>query len=72
MWASYKGRQDVVDVILERGADINACGNFHIPSLLWAAGRGHTEIAIKLIQAGAKVNFGDKVCYKSMQLYLIT
>lgn len=61
MWASYKGKEHVVDVLLERGADVNACGNFHIPSLIWAAGRGHTEIARKLIQAGAKINFGDKV-----------
>jgi len=61
MWASYKGREQAVELLLERGADVNACGNFHIPSLLWAAGRGHTNIAIKLLHHGAKVNFGDKV-----------
>lgn len=60
MWATYKGRTDVVSLLLERGADVNAHGNYHISSLLWAAGRGNTQIVQSLISHGAKVNVGDK------------
>lgn len=61
MWATYKGRTTTVMFLLSRGADVNAHGNFHISSLLWAAGRGYPEIVKELIAHGAKVNVGDKV-----------
>jgi len=48
-------------MLLGRGADVNAHGNFHISSLLWAAGRGSPDIVKDLIAHGAKVNVGDKV-----------
>lgn len=60
MWATYKGRTDVVNILLDRHADVNAHGNFHISSLLWAAGRGRVEIIDALIKNGAKINMGDK------------
>jgi ankyrin repeat-rich membrane spanning protein len=50
-------------MLLSRNADVNAHGNYHISSLLWAAGRGYTDIAKALIQHGAKVNIGDKVFF---------
>lgn len=61
MWATYKGRSATVTMLLSRGADVNAHGNFHISSLLWAAGRGYTCIVKDLVAHGAKVNVGDKV-----------
>lgn len=63
MWATYKGRSPTVTMLLARGADVNAHGNFHISSLLWAAGRGYPDIVKDLIAHGAKVNVGDKVTY---------
>jgi len=48
-------------MLLARGADVNAHGNYHIPALLWAAGRGYSDIIRDLIAHGAKVNVGDKV-----------
>lgn len=60
MWATYKGRTDVVNLLLEKGADVNAHGNYHISSLLWASGRGYTRIVQLLVSHGAKVNVGDK------------
>lgn len=65
MWATYKGRSPTVTMLLARGADVNAHGNFHISSLLWAAGRGYPDIVKDLIAHGAKVNVGDKVIYCS-------
>lgn len=52
----------MANLLLDRGADINSHGNFHITALVWAAGRGHTKLACNLIARGAKVNVGDKVC----------
>lgn len=45
---------------MDRGAEVNAHGNYHVSSLLWAAGRGYIRIVEALIQHGAKVNVGDK------------
>lgn len=61
MWSAYKGHTEVAAMLLEKGADINAHGNFHLGPLLWAAGRGYAEIVRLLLQRGSKVNVGDKV-----------
>ena len=71
MWATYKGRASTVTLLLQRGADVNAHGNYHISSLLWAAGRGYTEIVKELLAFGAKVNVGDKVRRFSAKMILI-
>ncbi|KFB51271.1 hypothetical protein ZHAS_00019318 [Anopheles sinensis] len=43
------------------GAFLMAHGNYHLNPLLWASGRGHTEIVRLLVNTGgAKVNVGDK------------
>jgi ankyrin repeat-rich membrane spanning protein len=49
---------------------VKAHGNYHISSLLWAAGRGHVDIAKALIGHGAKINVGDKVCKWKLQIKL--
>jgi ankyrin repeat-rich membrane spanning protein len=46
---------------MEKGAEVNAYGNYSVTCLGWAAGRGNPEIVRDLIQHGAKVNTGDKV-----------
>jgi len=61
MWACYKGREDTVVALVNRGADVNACGNHHVTALMWATGRGHTSIAKFLVLKGAKVTIRDKV-----------
>ena len=63
MWATYKGRDATVTLLLSKGADVNAHGNYHISSLLWAAGRGYAEIVKELLAHGAKVNVADKVIF---------
>lgn len=60
MWASYKGHIEIVNLLLERGADVHCHGNYHLSPLLWAAGRGHHEVVCSLINKGAKVNSADK------------
>lgn len=61
MWACYKGRDDTVVALVNRGADVNACGNHHVTALMWATGRGHTSIGKFLVLKGAKVTIRDKV-----------
>lgn len=60
MWACYKGRTKSAKQLMEKGADVNAYGNFNVTCLAWAAGRGYTEIVKDLLQHGAKPNTGDK------------
>jgi len=52
-----------VSLLIEKDADVNSYGHYHVTCLAWAAGRGHTDIVKDLIQHGAKVNTGDKVMY---------
>lgn len=55
------GHTQVVELLVERGADVNAHDNYHISSIHWASGRGHANIVKILLQNSAKVNKGDKV-----------
>lgn len=61
MWACYKGREETVVALVNRGADVNACENHHVTALMWATGRGYTNIAKFLVSKGAKVTIRDKV-----------
>lgn len=61
MWSSYKNRVKAANILMEKGADVNAYGDYNVTSLAWAAGRGSTEIVKNLVLHGARVNTGDKV-----------
>ncbi|CAB1334960.1 unnamed protein product [Coregonus sp. 'balchen'] len=60
MWASYKGRVEVAQLLLEKGASPNITGQYSVYPIIWAAGRGHADIVHLLIHHGAKVNCSDK------------
>jgi ankyrin repeat-rich membrane spanning protein len=47
--------------LLEKGADPNIAGYYHATPLIWAAGRGHADVAQVLLTHGAKPNVPDKV-----------
>lgn len=70
MVASYKGHANIVSMLLDRGADVNAktinetiLGYNHYRSgstaLVFAIKRGHTEVVQILLQNGADVNDRD-------------
>ena len=47
------GCLEVLDLLLERGADVNACNKWRETPLLIAANNGHVEAVKRLLQAGA-------------------
>ncbi|XP_056096095.1 kinase D-interacting substrate of 220 kDa B isoform X4 [Rhinichthys klamathensis goyatoka] len=60
-WASYKNRVEVATILLETGANPITTGlQYSVYPIIWAAGRGHSEIVKLLLEHGAKVNCSDK------------
>jgi len=56
MLAAYQGHLDVVELLLERGADPNRTAKDGASALFWACVSGHEAIANVLLAAGADVN----------------
>jgi len=66
--AAMSGHKDVVELLLAKGADIEA-GKFHIGTALhYAAKRGHNQIAELLIARGADVNAKNNRGQRPMDL----
>ena len=62
MHAAAGGHPEMVKVLLDRGADTEARGNYYKgeTALMMAARRGHTEVVDLLIDNGAKVDTASK------------
>lgn len=58
-WAAFAGHIEVVELLLERGADINAGGTDDKPALTWAAETGRREVAKLLLDKGAETGVQD-------------
>lgn len=58
-WAAFEGRTEIVRVLLDRGADINAGGTDDKPALSWAAEWGHVETVKALLERGASLHAKD-------------
>lgn len=59
-WAAYAGKTEIVDLLLERGADINAGGTNDKPALTWAADMGRRDVAKLLLDKGADIGVKDQ------------
>jgi hypothetical protein len=58
-WAAFKGHVDVVQALIQKGANINAKDNDDSTPLHWAAFMGHVDIVNALIQQNAEINLKD-------------
>ncbi|ORX45619.1 ras GEF [Piromyces finnis] len=56
MKASYRGHVNVVEKLIEKKANVNACDNMGYPALIWAALKGHSKVCEILVKHGADVN----------------
>ena len=57
--AATKGHLDMVNLLLERGADPNAVDANSWTALFWAVHRGHVAVVKPLIARGASINIRD-------------
>lgn len=67
---SYRGHKEVAELLLERGADVNAEGGVYGNALQAASSQGHKEVAQMLLEKGADVNarggrYGNALCAAS-------
>ena len=60
LWAAHDGNFDDVDLLLQRGADINLANVFGITPLMWAVLTRNTRIAKLLLDNHAKLDILDK------------
>ncbi|KAJ6126271.1 hypothetical protein N7471_010764 [Penicillium samsonianum] len=56
IWASLNGHDKATQMLLERGADVNAQGGFYGNAFQAACAGGHDKIAQMLLERGADVN----------------
>lgn len=74
IYSSMRNRIDIVELLLQRGADVNLQDNFGYTSLIWASYYGSIEIVKLLLHYKAKINLvTDKgntaLMYASLQGY---
>ena len=59
-WAAFAGHTEIVKLLLENGANVDAPGTYNRPALTWAAERGHGDIVTLLLQHNANTTIEDE------------
>ena len=68
MWAAEKGHPEVVKLLVDNGADVNARTKKIGTALTLALDNGHLEVAKLLIAKGADVNPSMHLLYRKIPL----
>ena len=55
LWASFEGHKETVELLLDKGAYIEAADQLGNTALIWASGFGHNEIVKLLLKEGANI-----------------
>ncbi|RYP39319.1 hypothetical protein DL768_010725 [Monosporascus sp. mg162] len=55
-WAAEEGHREIVQLLLDKGAEIDAKDNDGRTPLWWAARNGHKEIVLLLLEKGAEID----------------
>lgn len=58
-WAACQGHAEIVKMLVESGADINAGGTNEKPALTWAVEQGKPEVVEYLLKKGASLDVKD-------------
>lgn len=61
LWAADMGNLEVLQLLVARGASLDAVDDNGLTALLWAADRGHVACVTALLDANIDVNAVDKV-----------
>jgi uncharacterized protein len=56
---AFKSQLEIVNLVLERSADVNAKDKFGRTALMFAVRHGRLEVEKRLLQKGADVNAAD-------------
>ena len=56
IWAADDGQANMVKILLEKGANVNAADNDGWTALMLASQGGHVDVVKALLDAGADVN----------------
>jgi len=59
-WAAFSGHRDIIELLLDRGADIDGPGTYARSALIWAVNQGHDDIARLLLEKGADPHLEDE------------
>lgn len=69
VWAAGRGEEQVVRLLIEKGADVNGCVAFRSSALHLASENGHEQIVRLLIEKGADINARDATYEKKSPLH---
>jgi ankyrin repeat protein len=58
--AARLGREEIVSLLIQSGADVDGLDGDAMTPLMWASWNGHIKVVMLLIKAGADVNDQDK------------
>ena len=59
-WAAWAGHAEMVDLLITRGAKIDAPGTYNRPALGWAADMGRRDVVQLLLERGARGDVKDE------------